>query len=205
MKTTKNLLTLAFAMFATFAFAQQSIDGSAHDFVGLAWNTTGEICITCHTPHNASATANTPLWGHDETAVASYTLYGVGSTTLNATMGQPSGTSKLCLGCHDGTVELNAFDNNGAAVATNISAAATVGGSSSLATHHPVSFEYTDLVATNDGELHVPSTTPGVAALLFGGNVECASCHDAHGGTLNTKLLVMSNANSLLCLTCHDK
>ena len=59
-----------------------------------------EICIFCHTPHTAKKAG---LWNrHDSTAA--YTPYR--STTIKANIGQPTGASKLCLSCHDGTVAL---------------------------------------------------------------------------------------------------
>jgi len=40
----------------------QGISGSAHDFSGNGWSG-GQICIVCHTPHNADATvAESPAW-----------------------------------------------------------------------------------------------------------------------------------------------
>lgn len=59
------------------------------------------VCIFCHTPHGARATA--PLWNRND-STASYLPYD--SPTLNADPGQPTGSSKLCLSCHDGTIAL---------------------------------------------------------------------------------------------------
>lgn len=36
-------------------------------------------------------------------------------------------------------------------------------------------------------------------------SVECASCHDVHGGEIGTVLLRVSNSGSAVCLACHDK
>src|SRR5262245_245197 len=60
-----------------------------------------EICIFCHTPHNAEP--QTPLWNH-ESSRTYYRIYK--SSTTNARIRQPSGPSKLCLSCHDGTIAL---------------------------------------------------------------------------------------------------
>jgi len=60
-----------------------------------------ELCVYCHTPHGATAGA-TPLWNRDLSG-ATYVPYQ--SSSLDATgIGQPGGTSKLCLSCHDGTM-----------------------------------------------------------------------------------------------------
>jgi len=47
-----------------------------------------------HTIANTSI-SEAPLWSHAITAVAAYTVYG-GTSTLDATVGQPAGISKLC-------------------------------------------------------------------------------------------------------------
>ena len=198
-----NLLTILIMLaFASISFGQ-SISGTAHDFSNKTWNTSGEICVVCHTPHNAIATVE-PLWNH-ELSVANYTLYS--SSTLDATVGQPDGSSKLCLSCHDGTV---AVDNFGG----------TTGGSSfivgdaelgtDLSNDHPVSFTYDDALATTDGGLNPPtSTNSGLggtidADMLASNKVQCSSCHNPHDNT-NGYFLVKSNAASALCLTCHNK
>ena len=59
------------------------------------------ICVFCHTPHNA--TPLTPLW-NKKIEPKAYELYQ--STTLSAVPGQPSGPTRLCLSCHDGTIAL---------------------------------------------------------------------------------------------------
>ncbi len=178
----------------------QGIQGSEHDFSGQGWSG-GEICVVCHTPHNANTTVNdAPLWNHEVTAT-SFTTYS--TSTLDGAIGAPDGVSKLCLSCHDGTV---AIDNFGAT--TNGSNFVT--GSENLGTDlgddHPISVTYD---AAADGELH-PTTTSvsGIGTIddmLYSSKVECASCHDVHNSTNNTNLLVVDNSGSALCLTCHDK
>jgi predicted CXXCH cytochrome family protein len=205
-----NKLIIALVAIATLgvgmnASAQAGISGSAHDFSGAAWNTGGKICLPCHTTHSGSS-ALAPLWNHAETAVATYTLYT--STTLEATMGQPGNESKACLSCHDGTVALDSF--GGATGSTLMTGTALVG--QDLSNDHPVSFAYTTAIATSDGSLHNPAvqtTSLGDTIqndLLFGDNLECASCHDVHNEVDNgAGLLRIDNAGSALCLTCHDK
>lgn len=196
-----------FVIFGVLAFAGLSfgqIAGSAHDFSSSGWNTSGEICITCHTPHNAMAITDAPLWNHAESTTATFTTYS--SSTLDATVGQPAGVSKLCLSCHDGSVALDSF--GGATGSTMISGTADLG--ADLSTSHPISFTYDATLATNDGELHDPTTTSSTLGgtittdLLFSNQVECSSCHDVHDAGFDS-LLVMSNAASALCLVCHDK
>ena len=76
--------------------------GSAHDFSNEAWNPRYEICVACHTPHNADTSVySAPLWNHEITTTP-YTIYI--SQTTDAIVSQPSGSSLLCLSCHDGQV-----------------------------------------------------------------------------------------------------
>ena len=180
-----------------------AITGSKHDFSGKSWNPGGEICVVCHTPHNAASTI-APLWNHAVTT-ATFTLYS--SSTLNATMGQPAGVSKACLSCHDGTVALNSF--GGTTGSEMITGKPLLG--TDLSNDHPVSFTYDTALATADKELANPSSASSglggtiKADMLFSDKLECASCHDVHNGAGISKLLVKSNSGSALCLTCHTK
>lgn len=211
MKTTRLLFTLLFiAAFSTVGFGQ--ITGTAHDFSSDTWNTSGEICIVCHTPHNGTTVLNAPLWNH-ETTTATFTLY-AGGSTMDATLSQPTGQSRLCLSCHDGTV---ALDSYGGTSGTSFIDAAGVGDpaitglvGTDLSNDHPISFTYDGTLATADGELYDPTVATtslgGTIAedMLFGDQMQCASCHDVHG-TGNSSLLRIANTGSLLCLTCHEK
>ncbi len=188
-----------------FGVAQgQTIVGSAHDFSQESWNPTGEICVVCHTPHHADNSVE-PLWNHEVTS-ATFTPYS--SSSLDATVGQPDGNSKLCLSCHDGTVAVDNFGGkgNGNEFVTGNDLIGT-----DLSNDHPVSFLYDATLASTDGGLYDPTTTSsGLGGtidqdMLYGHKLQCASCHDVHNGSGVAKLLVKSNAGSALCLTCHAK
>jgi len=121
--------------------------GSAHNFtdnldsngllvvdeVGLTgWNYRDEICRVCHVPHDHGKTQRYSdtglLWNHALSS-ATYTMYS--STTMDGVIAaQPTGASKMCLGCHDGTVALDQFDRNagGAASLALYSGHITIGG-----------------------------------------------------------------------------
>lgn len=201
------LSLIAIAIFSAAGFTQ-TIVGSKHDFPNT-WGApaaTDQICIYCHTPHDASATLK-PLWNHTATAFGAYTVYS--NTTMNATVGQPAGISKMCLSCHDGTV---AVDSYGGAVGSNMVTLGSGLVGTDLSNDHPVSFVYDAALATADGELKNPTTTTWngtqtitTGLLGTGGTMECSSCHDVHGTTVATGLLRKSNAASALCLTCHSK
>lgn len=213
MKRTATLVSAALltALWATPAFGQASIIGSAHDFSDDAWNpgpgtAGGEICQVCHTPHNGDQTVLTaPLWNHEVTGVTGFTPYS--STEMQSAPGQPNNQSKLCLSCHDGTVALDNF--NGNTGGTNFIPANRLVGTD-LSDDHPVSFAYDDALFQADNELHDPANKTTILGgtiqedLLFGDNLECASCHDVHNSG-NTALLLIENTNSQFCLTCHNK
>jgi predicted CXXCH cytochrome family protein len=201
-----NLFLTFVALIAVSQFGFAQITGSAHDFSSATWNTSNqEICIVCHTPHNATTLPDAPLWNH-ALSTASYTLYASG--TLNATMGQPDGSSKLCLSCHDGTV---AIENYGGVTTggTFMTGGPLIG--TDLSNDHPVSFLYDAALAAADPGLRNPSTAlSGLggtinANMLISGKMQCSSCHDVHNGAGIAGLLLKSNTGSALCLTCHDK
>jgi predicted CXXCH cytochrome family protein len=195
---------LVFLSIISLGFGQ--ITGSGHDFSGNAWSNT-EICLPCHTPHNALAVTGAPLWNHMMSAVASYTLYTSPTFNGSTTIGQPGTQSKLCLSCHDGTVALENFGGTTTGT-TFISGTFNVG--SDLSNDHPIGFTYNAALATTDPGLWNPTTQPSglggtiSADMLFTNQLECASCHDVHDNT-HAPFLRMANTGSALCLTCHNK
>ncbi len=198
--STKQALVIVFFTLLTASKSYADLAGSAHDFTRFA-GMTQNICIICHTPHNANTTVpNSPLWNHAVTS-ATFTPY---QGTLHATPGQPTGISKLCYSCHDGTV---AIDSYGGQVGTWYLADSL---GTNLNNHHPLSFVYDSQLAVADGSLFDPDShlTPlgGTIAqdLLRGGRMECVSCHDVHNRYNNPGLLRIRNTYSALCLTCHD-
>ena len=162
-----------------------------------------QICIFCHTPHTAKPIA--PGWNRRKKG-HTYTPYS--SSTAIALPGQPTGTSVLCLGCHDGTVALGE-------VLSRLTPIRMVGGISvlprgsdvldtDLSDDHPISFEYTSFLAGQNEELVNPATLTGPVKLDATGQLQCTTCHDPHDDTYG-QFLVMSNLRSALCQTCHRK
>ncbi len=217
-KTIIKLLVI-FLLVSLCTVALADITQSHHDFSGSAW-ANNEICLPCHTPHNASVDVpNSPLWNHQLTTSV-FQVYQ--SSTMESIPGQPGGHSKLCLSCHDGTVALeNHSGNTGGVLYISVGLIGT-----ELKDDHPISITYNSALATADGELYDPATTPsglgGTIAqdLLQDGKVECSTCHDVHvsrntdgclgchfvhGGTTRTLSLRVDNTNSALCFTCHKK
>lgn len=202
-----NLLITFSVVLLSFQFGFSQITGSSHDFSGQSWNTTTEICIVCHTPHNADVSVlNAPLWNHSLSNVATYTMYS--SATMNSTAGQPDGSSKLCLSCHDGTVALENF--GGVTSGTHLMTGGALMGTD-LSNDHPISITYDAALAAADGGLFNPTTTQsGLGGtisntMLIGDKMQCSSCHDVHNSAGINGLLLKSNSASALCLTCHNK
>jgi predicted CXXCH cytochrome family protein len=146
------------------------------------------------------------LWDHSVTA-QTFTPYAdpggsIDASDLTASIGA---VSKLCLSCHDGSVAIDAF--GGGAGTTTISGAADV--TNDLSNDHPISFTYDTTLATADGELTSPAsvdevTVSGLPLFEGTGQMECATCHNAHDGA-STMFLRTANTNSDLCKECHTK
>jgi predicted CXXCH cytochrome family protein len=183
--------------------AMAGIAGSAHDFTGTGWNPSGEICVVCHTPHDANLTVpDSPLWNHEVTS-AVYDVYS--SPTMDVPVSQPGSVSLLCLSCHDGTVALDSF--GGATGEEHIGSDRDI--TTDLRDDHPVgiAWQHQTLDSPSCGACHIVS--PSVEYFgppFYDGNVECASCHDPHdGGAAEPGLLRRTLAGSALCLWCHGK
>ena len=228
-RTTLRVAALAFAAVALAsqpARAQGTVVGSKHDLRAVGGGTptgTGltEVCVVCHTPHQAASAAKQyPLWNHTATATTNFGVYA--SPTLNATPANIGGAaiggqsaSMLCMSCHDGTVSVlsmynppNAATPTVTAIGGRISATGQIISNANVGTDmsddHPVNFTYDTALAAADGDLRNPATTPVVANMLIGGMMQCSSCHSTHDPT-NTPFLRMSNVGSALCLNCHIK
>lgn len=185
----------------------QSIVGSAHDLssgTGIAEyksTTEDEICIFCHTPHNAT-TVQAPLWNRSN-PTTSYDTYW--SNTMDADSTEAAtvdGISLVCLSCHDGSMGVNAIasaDPDPTMTKTLIDGSALMG--SDLSNDHPVSFVYATAQASDAGLKDV------AYYLDDSGKVQCSSCHDVHnpGSGSSAPFLRESNSGSALCLECHDK
>jgi predicted CXXCH cytochrome family protein len=231
MKTNKlwlmGLCVMAFSMYAvSAAFAGPApgsgIVNSKHDMRSYAGanggivDPQGRVCAYCHTPHHAlddAAADYLPLWSHELTQ-QTFTEYS--SPTLDATITDPVlGPSRLCMSCHDGAV---AVDQHYGMPGTDVRSGDSwgeigVGAGGDLSNDHPIGFDYTAIAGTVDDEIRLASTpvsNPNVdtiADLLWDGQwMTCASCHDVHNTDANEDyFLYNQQANSAICLTCHDK
>ncbi len=172
-----------------------------------------QICVFCHTPHNASSVAQ--LWNRSQPSTV-YTLYSSDYLTSKAyaAPSQINAKSKLCMSCHDGTIALGAVINapgsgagsismSGGVTTMPVGSAGHIG--SVLSDDHPVGFGYDPV---KDPEL-INRAFPWNSAVKLdpdasNGRVECHTCHDPHDNQY-TKFLRMSNTNAALCTWCHNK
>jgi predicted CXXCH cytochrome family protein len=212
-------VVVAAVLAASLAGAQgkpSDVVGSKHDLSmggGAASRATTETqpCVFCHTPHDSAPARQ--LWNHASSA-ATYGTYGSSSYQSGTTSGtfntfpgtrapQPSGSAKLCLSCHDGTIAVNATINNGTiamAGGTFIPATASLG--TDLSNDHPVSFARN---ASTTAVVDPPANDP-VRLETTTRLVQCVSCHDPHSQRLDPtvgKFLVKGNQASAVCVTCH--
>ena len=207
--------------------------GSAHNFVdnlgeaelpGLGgWNGREELCRVCHVPHDhnlAQAYGNRGLLWNHAVSSATYTMYS--SATLDGSIEtQPTGYSKMCLGCHDGTVGIDTYGKytGGVIMMEDYNFNAIIPGTNfagDLQSTHPISIVYDPSL---DPGLHPVSNVMGgsgtIEDILENGElVQCSSCHDVHDqpgeSVFGTPLLrvnqsALTGTASGLCLTCHIK
>jgi predicted CXXCH cytochrome family protein len=159
-----------------------------------------EMCIFCHTPHSAGFQGS--LWNRYDSGVT-YIPYN--SSTIKAAIGQPTGASKLCLSCHDGTIALGRLRSRATPVRMKGTQSALPQGRGNLGTDlsddHPISFKYDAALAAADGQLQAPPQA-GPVHLDKNSELQCTACHDPHNDQ-NGMFLVVNNTGSALCLYCH--
>jgi predicted CXXCH cytochrome family protein len=223
--------------------AGEGITGSKHNLSSTGTNTvkgtTDEICIYCHTPHHADATLSgqgVPLWNRNIVAGGAVTYAMYSSPTFDATKDSaPSGVSRACLSCHDGTVGINQLLNRkGSGLGTNPSNATDTKETgvvllgTDLRDDHPISMTYSTArspngsytTSANNGNGSAPGGSNsgfnstgyilGQGLKLFGGEsaaLDYVQCASCHDphNAGNPTFLRINNTDSALCLTCHRK
>jgi hypothetical protein len=203
---------------------------ASHGGIKAASSSNGgeQICIFCHTPHNAytkgdysNLKIDPPLWNH-ETSNASYTFNSTGSdwvfynggggvyNTYTIPPSNVDGASRLCLGCHDGTIAigkvrsrpspismtegnrtgcLDADGSLSSSCSTNLYATSSIN-------HHVFSVPMNDALIANadnycpdemklqyptgDVKLRPTANTYNGQPGKDGLGVQCSTCHDPH-------------------------
>lgn len=212
--TTVILLVPLFLVLAGVADA--GIEGSKHDFSNDAWSG-GDTCGACHTPHR-EAPKSPPLWDtqadlnrvfgttdprRERTEVGDLTRENraQGTRVLAGEWQQPGAATLTCLRCHDGAL---ARDFVPSPLPRNLDNAFHPGffAAGHGRSDHPVGVPYPGV---NRGYQPLSKVLSIGTIRLPGGFVECTSCHDPHNEAGVPHMLVMNNAGSALCLSCHRK
>jgi predicted CXXCH cytochrome family protein len=164
-----------------------------------------DACAYCHAPHSG---LNGGLWNQKLTT---QTYTGYTSKTEKNVARQPTlgRSTNHCLSCHDGTVAVGTTAAYGQ-VSTHGSMISTYVFGSNMQSSHPYSLvtplkDNIDLAASLVANGKTADTTGAVR--LYGGNVECLSCHDPHAQSrdlVSPKFLVKDSSNGQMCLACHD-
>ncbi|MEI6827843.1 MAG: hypothetical protein WCK54_19805 [Desulfuromonadales bacterium] len=192
--------------------AGTGINGSRHDMnaiTGTAKDGMLRSCVFCHTPHNAAATLDGPLWNRATTLLNPAAYGWIAPANSAITIADPLvGPTRLCMSCHDGSI---AYDSHNGSIGANAAAPGTVFLGATHRAHvdiavtHPIGFQYALAVTKRPGELvpitgsfiSGPSTDLAantfdtkartiaaagrkIADTLYQGNVTCASCHEVH-------------------------
>jgi predicted CXXCH cytochrome family protein len=197
----KRLLLALLLLSTAHARSGGSVVGSKHDLSvsgpgPIRAVSEGDACIFCHIPHEAlpGGLSNRP------DPKAAYVPYE--SSTMSARPGAPTGASRICLSCHDGTIAVGR---------THVRDIPTTGGAiapgrgsyigTDLRNTHPISFAPP---ASNKTRRPAPGDPVHYDR---SGQLQCTSCHDPHrqnGDPLVGKFLVKPTQRSQLCLSCHD-
>jgi predicted CXXCH cytochrome family protein len=231
--------TYALTASAVTTVSGNYIQNTKHNFAAGTYasinaNGNNTFCQPCHTPHHAIVDANisTDLWNHDLSS-ASYTLYD--GTTAGTSTTDSQGmdrVSRLCLGCHDGSVALDSYGMNATGTGRyQGSKTFNTGDVSNLGTDftddHPVGItgKLTDLngVIASPTRWKTPTlslntdgtaksvkmnNTLSLAKMSTGFVVGCKTCHNPHGtGTDGSTPFahLLANDPSSLCQNCHNK
>ncbi len=197
-------LLLMLLLFPNICAASMSVAVSKHNLSASGPSaikaiSEGEICIFCHAPHRARFIGL--LWNRQD-STATYIPYD--STTITSLVGQPTGSSRLCLSCHDGTIALGAVVSRAAEidmVQRFLDTSAKVG--TDLSDDHPISFVYDSSLSLSNPEYKDPSLLIDEVSLDNNNELQCTSCHDPHDDSFG-QFLKVDNTFSALCLHCHQ-
>lgn len=187
---------------------------------------TNEICIYCHTPHQAAdISTSAPLWNRNMAlmpAAGTYTMYSSPTFDASADLSSgPTGVSRACLSCHDGTVGINQLLNNkgsGMGTASPVNASdkrinGLTGNQGSiqavpllgtdLSNDHPVSMRYDQAKSPNGS--YSDDTNSGEAVTYTNSNSGFNTITFITGKGINLYGGATAGNNTYVqCASCHD-
>ncbi len=202
-----GFILIGVAAAALAARADESVVNSKHDLSvrgpgPIRAVEENQICIFCHAPHNAAP--QTPLWNRVNPRMH-YRIYE--SSTTDARIDQPTGPSKMCLSCHDGSMALGNVLSRPASHPIVMTARTIPPGTADLTNDlsddHPIGFRYDRALFNADRQLRAPEVVSRDLPLGAHGELHCSTCHDPHNNELGDFLRV-TDRYSAICLGCHD-
>jgi predicted CXXCH cytochrome family protein len=156
------------------------------------------LCVFCHVTHGGRKSS-----GNRPASMAVYRQYRSSSMAATAPL-TVSGSSRLCLSCHDGTIAVGQTLKRFIPLANTGPGGRMPAGRANLGTDlsgsHPVSFRPGGSRST-----HAPPPGDDVK-LDKHGLMQCTSCHDPHSEDVDPeqqKFLVKPNRASAICQSCH--
>lgn len=204
----KKILFCFILIIFTIFLISKNIKNSKHNLSfsgtgGVKTSETTEVCIFCHTSHTAGL-SSAPLWNREKSSVL-YDLYE--SSTLQSSLGQPDGTSKLCLSCHDGNIAIgHVLNRNKDFTMSNTEGGKLTRGNlrnlgKDISDDHPVSFDPSRAVASSPELIHPLPEDKVIYDKA--GKVQCTTCHNPHDDTFSG-FLRKDGINGALCKSCHQ-
>jgi len=192
------------------------------------YDRSSQICVFCHTPHSSSSEG--PLWNRVATTKSFFKHFSSSTLAIDdaalkdsADYGQPTGSSRLCLSCHDGVTALGAvFTTPSVASSVNIqftnkrtgqTGANVAIGYETYSTHHPVSFKYSQTVINLLRGAPYNKTEyqwqPNIDVKLDKQErMQCITCHDPHQDKSDvpgpTNPFWAAKTYAEVCVTCHN-
>lgn len=240
-KRTLILIILLFPLFFLISVppaAVAGIKGTKHDLSVSGPGTVkavneNQVCIFCHTPHNANPAY--PLWNHEISTVNNYINYWsptLQSYTAAAAAPPIDGFSRLCLSCHDGTVGVASIEGDvredirmvtipGVIESGKLKSGAAGYLGTDLSGGHPISILYDEALVTRrnasptlmhlNGNIKKFGEKSGgdpdvmIYPTQGGYGVQCPSCHDPHGskGGSGAPPLWRKSTYEDVCAVCH--
>jgi predicted CXXCH cytochrome family protein len=205
-RSRQSIIVVA-GILASAALADESVLNSKHDLSARGPGPIraiheDRVCIFCHTPHNAAP--QTPLWNRENWRTH-YRIYE--SSTTDARIDQPSGPSKMCLSCHDGSLALGNVLSQPLSEPIVMTARTIPPGaadlSNDLSDDHPIGFRFDRALSNADPQLRAPEVVTRELPLGSHAEVHCTTCHDPHNNQLGNFLRI-SDQMGAVCITCHD-
>ncbi|MEN8169379.1 MAG: cytochrome c3 family protein [Pseudomonadota bacterium] len=170
-------------------YTSSTMDGAA--------DLTSSVSLACLSCHDGTQAMDTVLNAPTTYGPDNYNYNAAGAEISLTEIAAMAGTPVPVLGTdlqNDHPVSMP-YGGGGAAFGAIVAAGATI----------DTAFEAVSVSAggqsfADDGINTLPLYDKGGVAF-----VECASCHDPHGGIVDTPFLRVSNAGSAVCVTCHVK